>query len=375
MVWAMAVIGLVVTACLERNLAEAMRRQELAAEAEGRALAQAELARFLARFLADANGFDAPGEEWWPPEEGSFAFSDAGRSGIKVADLGSRLDLNTADETALLAFFGGAREPTEAVLDWRDEDHEPRPAGAEADYYAGLDPPRRPADGFFFSPDEMFLLKGLDKLAPILAEEATVFGRANPNLIPSEVFYGLLRAAGAERWEAETITAQFVAFRKEALAAGRVPFSGEEDLHRLPALSGRLIDALAPALCFAGRINPNFAGGRTLAAGLAQLGVAAEKTRSILDRRPFTDFDAFTALVAAGEGKLKKEWIAQVFTLETTLIGVEAVGRPVAGREYRIKAVLERFHPSAGDRGWRARVVYWQEGYVPEGKEKGLEEK
>ncbi|NLG85436.1 MAG: general secretion pathway protein GspK, partial [Firmicutes bacterium] len=372
-VWAMALIGLVVAACLERNLAEALRREELAAASAGRSLAQSEVARFLVRFLTDDNGFDAPGEEWWPSpekEDGSPA-SSGGQSGLEVTDLGSRLNLNTADETALLAFFGGAREPVEVVLDWRDEDREGRPSGAEADYYAGLDPARRPADGFFLSPAEMFLLKGADQLAPILAAEATVFGRANPNLIPPEVFHGLLHAAGAEEWEAETITAQFVAFRQEALTAGRVPFGGEDDLHRIPALSGRLIETLAPSLWFAGRINPNFAGERTLAAGLAQLGVTGEKVRAILARRPFTDFDTLASLVAGGEGKLKKEWIAQVFTLETTLVGLVAVGRPPAGGEYRIEAVLERFHPSAGDRLWRARVVYWQENYLPEEKATG----
>ena len=77
--------------------------------------------------------------------------------------------------------------------------------------------------------------------------------------------------------------------------------------------------------------------------------------------------------IAIGK-KLKKEWIAQVFTLETTLVGLEAVGRPEAGGEYRITAVVERFHPSAGDRRFWARVVYWQEGYRPEAAEGPEEE-
>lgn len=361
-IWAMALIGAVVAACLGRSIVAVMRARELTAEAEGRALAEAGLARFLARFLADEDGRDGPGEEWLPAES---SFSADGRSGIRVVDLGSRLDLNSAGEAALLAFFGGAREPVDAVLDWRDEDREPRPAGAEADYYVGLDPPRRPADGFFLCPEEVLLVKGLGEMAPVIEEEATIFGRANPNLVPVEVFHGLLRAAGAEGWEAEAITAQFERFREEARTASRVPFKEEGDLHRLPALSGRLITALAPALTFTGQINPNFAGERTLAAGLAELGLGPEKVRAILAGRPFSDLAGFAAVIAAGEAKLKRDWIAQVFTLETTLVGVEAVGRPPAGGEYRIEAVFERFHPPGESRRWRARLLYRREGYTP----------
>ncbi|MBM4088457.1 MAG: hypothetical protein FJ276_03370 [Planctomycetes bacterium] len=51
----------------------------------------------------------------------------------------------------------------DAMLDWIDRDREARDFGAEADYYAGLDPPRRPRDGTPSSLEELLLARGVTR--------------------------------------------------------------------------------------------------------------------------------------------------------------------------------------------------------------------
>ncbi|HLK88922.1 MAG TPA: hypothetical protein VKZ18_03455 [Polyangia bacterium] len=48
-----------------------------------------------------------------------------------------------------------------AIMDWRDADDETRPNGAESDYYLSLNPPYRAKNGFFDSPEELLLVRGV----------------------------------------------------------------------------------------------------------------------------------------------------------------------------------------------------------------------
>ncbi|MEX0867486.1 MAG: type II secretion system protein GspK, partial [Pirellulales bacterium] len=65
----------------------------------------------------------------------------------------------------LMALPGMTVEIADALLDWIDEDDEPREFGAEAEYYTGLDPPYRPKNGPLESIEELLLVRGV---APLL---------------------------------------------------------------------------------------------------------------------------------------------------------------------------------------------------------------
>lgn len=62
---------------------------------------------------------------------------------LRMTAAGSYLDLNTADAATLVRLFarlgyeGEAASLSDALLDWRDEDHDERPLGAEGPWYAG----------------------------------------------------------------------------------------------------------------------------------------------------------------------------------------------------------------------------------------------
>jgi DNA uptake protein ComE-like DNA-binding protein len=63
---------------------------------------------------------------------------------------------------AILTRLPGVDESiADAILDWLDEDDEPREYGAEADYYEGLDPLRPIRNGMIESLDELLLIEGV----------------------------------------------------------------------------------------------------------------------------------------------------------------------------------------------------------------------
>ena len=49
----------------------------------------------------------------------------------------------------------------DAILDWVDVDRQTRANGAEDKYYLGLNPPYRPKNGYFESPEELLLVRGV----------------------------------------------------------------------------------------------------------------------------------------------------------------------------------------------------------------------
>jgi type II secretory pathway component PulK len=109
-----------------------------------------------------------------------------------VEDEARRLDLNRNPEALprLLARLGIDPVIAEALRDWTDADDEARPHGAERRWYAGLVPPRMPANRPLRSPGELLLVRGVDtetleRLRPYVttADEDGV----NPNTATPEV--------------------------------------------------------------------------------------------------------------------------------------------------------------------------------------------
>ncbi len=93
-----------------------------------------------------------------------------------------RLNVNTADSIALARVLGDDLL-TAALLDWRDPGDEPRPTGAEADWYLaeGRLPPR---NGPFASIEEVELVHGLEEAPPDALERLLTVrgdGRLDPN--------------------------------------------------------------------------------------------------------------------------------------------------------------------------------------------------
>lgn len=61
----------------------------------------------------------------------------------------------------LMALPGMTQELADAIMDWLDEDDEPREFGAELDYYAQLATPYEPTNGPILSVEELLLVRGM----------------------------------------------------------------------------------------------------------------------------------------------------------------------------------------------------------------------
>lgn len=124
------------------------------------------------------------------------------RRGIRfgLEDESTKLNLNTllvADESAengarqiLLALPGMTEEIADAILDWIDPDNEPREYGAEADYYALLDPPYLPKNGPLESIEELLLVRGVTP-ALLFGADANRNGMVDPDEPPADSIEGI----------------------------------------------------------------------------------------------------------------------------------------------------------------------------------------
>lgn len=143
---------------------------------------------------SDDASLDWPGEEWALLEEEAPALSIPGfLLQAVLTDESSRLNVNTASRETLMALPGMTEEAADSILDWRDADDEPRPSGAESDYYLGLPAPYEAANEPFQTPEELRLVRGIDdrmlagegtEAAPGLAQFLTV--RSGESNVDSE---------------------------------------------------------------------------------------------------------------------------------------------------------------------------------------------
>jgi hypothetical protein len=72
----------------------------------------------------------------------------------------SRINLNSASSDMLLKLPGMTAELADAILDWRDEDADVSPSGAESEFYLLLDEPYYCKDAPFETVEEVLLVRG-----------------------------------------------------------------------------------------------------------------------------------------------------------------------------------------------------------------------
>jgi len=126
-------------------------------------------------------GEDEDDENERVPADGQWhdgTFQGHGYS-VRLTDEGGRISLNKADETLLTHVVRGLltgfnattgvdtrgeneiAEVVDSIEDWRDVDNLKRLHGAENEYYLSLRHPYRAKNGWFDSPEELLLVKGV----------------------------------------------------------------------------------------------------------------------------------------------------------------------------------------------------------------------
>ena len=78
------------------------------------------------------------------------------------SDEAARININVADEATLLKMPNMTQDLADCLLDWRDSDNDPRPRGAEQEYYSGLPIPYLVKNGPLMTVEELLLVKGFN---------------------------------------------------------------------------------------------------------------------------------------------------------------------------------------------------------------------
>jgi len=159
-----------------------------------------------------------------------FLFANA-QLRVRVVDESGRVDLNRSDEPQLLQVLTQAATPlgwsdqqitalADAIFDWRDEDSEPRPNGAELQAYQKAGLRYGPRNGSFNTVEELQWVLGMsNELYQALLPVVTVYSgqqRINLAVAPREV---LLTLPDATPQAVE----QFLLLRQQNAEAGLPP--------------------------------------------------------------------------------------------------------------------------------------------------------
>lgn len=100
------------------------------------------------------------------PLEENLSLTGAAASAVAGDEAADDAFAGSPAATLLLMLPGMTEDVADAILDWVDEDDEPRPYGAERDYYIGQPTPYEPRNGPIDSVEELLLVRGVT--APML---------------------------------------------------------------------------------------------------------------------------------------------------------------------------------------------------------------
>lgn len=183
------------TAGLHRALYTILRAQQQGRSAlnTGGMFGQPQFGGFSGGQSAGAPGQEEE-EEVWVRGDGRWKKEEFGEGGywVRVIDEGGKINLNAVDEGYLRQTFTNLKFDMEfselivdTIQDWRDSDSLVRLHGAENDYYLSLPIPYPAKDGFFHTPEELLLVRGVTpalfygREGPALRDLFTVYGGGN----------------------------------------------------------------------------------------------------------------------------------------------------------------------------------------------------
>lgn len=246
--WVLILLGLIAASFLrEARLGTSLARNATE-NAKAEALAEAGVRRAMLALL------DPDAATRWRADGTAYQFAlGEGTVTVRIQDEAGKVDLNRGRAPLLLALFGAvgldpetAQSLVDAILDFRDPDHERRPAGAEdSDYQAaGLDGEAK--DAPFGDKEELMQVLGMsreiyDAVAPYVTVHSRR-GRINfltapelllaviPNLTPEQL--DRIRADRAGGARLERAQPDVVTVRAEAVTKGGGAFIREAVLQR-----------------------------------------------------------------------------------------------------------------------------------------------
>jgi type II secretory pathway component PulK len=167
-IWTMTFFGIVLSAFAFSMRTELDAARGFAEEAQAAALAEAGIARAIADLMNGRVGGVGPSTASLPFDSGDVPLG-RGSYRILVADEEGKIALNRAHADTLARLLENTgvsdselrRTIVDAILDWRDADHDHHVHGAEREYYGALLHPYAPRNRDFPHLDELLLVKGM----------------------------------------------------------------------------------------------------------------------------------------------------------------------------------------------------------------------
>jgi competence ComEA-like helix-hairpin-helix protein len=180
--WCVALLSLVVVGVLHTSRIDLMAEKNYGDRIQAHYLAIAGIEKAKALLYQNAhdrslNAKNHSGELYNAPDQfrdvtfgrGKYRVFRRGRQdeggGIiyGVSDEESRLNINTANMNALTNLNGMTVEIASAILEWRGNGDAANSAGANADYYLGLQPPYQPRHATLQTVRELLLVRGVTR--------------------------------------------------------------------------------------------------------------------------------------------------------------------------------------------------------------------
>ncbi len=210
--WIFLLLSLMFSAYSYSVRTETAITQQLINSARTRAAADAAVHMAIERLLSEDSEYETSADD--SVYEDTF---DEITLRVAVINESGRIDLNKAPEELLdilLQSFTASEEERivvlDSLLDWRDEDNEPRPYGAEDDEYAAMGLPYGAADADMTSVEEFALVNGVTpELFKALRGMVTVYSGAvklNPAMASSKL---LMALSGYSEVNAERLQQQW----------------------------------------------------------------------------------------------------------------------------------------------------------------------
>lgn len=171
---------------LAGGFADAKKAEQLAWSAIDLGIATIDNLPTPAHKLEDPWSHDPDGFFEVPLGEGAFSLvhpvydDETLRVRWGLEDENSKVNINYAPKEVLLKLPRVTEEMADSIIDWRDQDSNPGPSGAEDQYYQGLSPSYSCKNQPFETVEELMLVRGVT--AEVLyGEDANLNGRLEPN--------------------------------------------------------------------------------------------------------------------------------------------------------------------------------------------------
>jgi DNA uptake protein ComE-like DNA-binding protein len=242
--WVAAISAVLISAALGHAYAQAVAGREAVARVRATWAARAGVELALARAEFDAQNPDianayalfddlsASGEGTVADAAFRLAYSDERGTKIGVQDAHLKLNVNLLTAAQLATLPDMPEDGPDSILDWKDEDDDTKPLGAERSYYEAQRYPVAIRNGNFRSIAELELVVGMTPEL-VRGEDWNLNGRLDPNEDDGEASWPPDNADG-------TLQAGLSAVLTTASVDGGLAASGEARLDLKTASAGQV---------------------------------------------------------------------------------------------------------------------------------------